>query len=153
MKEKYSRGLRLYSCRNTKFNYVSYVQEGSENKINYIAYSGDGEKSSGVFGATGLSTETEQQMLKAKLRKTDSVIWHGFISFAEGFGQKYVGSVEDAIRLMSTEMPVFLRDAGFTPENVVWYTGLHENTLKKADDITSNFPVAQTGSNNHTYSA
>lgn len=130
LREKYGGERRFYSC-NQKYNYVSYTNDGSKEKIDYIAYSGDGEKSSGVFTKDGLLNKEQQQKLKEKLRKTKSVIWHGFISFQQEFGQRYMAGVEEAMRLMNAEMPAFLRSAGFNPENITWYAGLHENTTKK----------------------
>jgi hypothetical protein len=129
-RERYGAARRFYSC-NQDFNYVTYTQKGSAEKIDYIAYSGDREKSFGVFGKEGLLSKPQQQVLKDKLRKTKSVIWFGVISFPEAFGQRYVSGTEEAARVMSMELPAFLKKAGFDPDNITWYAGLHENTSNK----------------------
>lgn len=126
--EKYGKKRRFYSCKNAKCNYVNYVQDGSQKSLDYVDYSGNSEKSSGVFNADGLLTKEQRKALKHDLRTTDSVIWHGFISFTEDFGNLYCNDYESAYRMMKTEFPRFLKSAGLNPDNVVWYAGLHENT-------------------------
>lgn len=127
---KYGDKRRFYSC-NQEFNYVSYTNRGSKEKTDYVAYSGDREKSFGVFGQDGLMNKKEQSTLKSKLRDTKSIVWYGVIAPRKEFGDKYLGDNEDAMRLMKTEMPRFLKSAGLNPDNVTWYAGLHENTQKK----------------------
>ena len=129
VKKEYGRARRFYSCKG-KRNYVNYVNEGSEEKIDYVKYSGDNEKSCGVFGWNGLLNERQQASLKEQLRQIKSVIWYGVMSFDTEFGNKYVKH-EDAVRLMQTELPRFFKNAGFKPENMTWYAGLHENTKNK----------------------
>ena len=46
--EKYGEKRKFYSGRNAD-DYLKYMDKGSEEKIDYIAYSGDDEKSCGVF--------------------------------------------------------------------------------------------------------
>jgi hypothetical protein len=132
-KKKFGRARRFYGCHNGNGdrNYVNYVNDGSKEKIDYVAYSGDGEKSCGAFDRSGLMDEKRRAELKKKLRTTGSVIWYGFISFTTEFGNRYVNGQEDACRLMATELPKFFRAAGFDPENITWYAGLHENTLHR----------------------
>lgn len=129
-KEKYGRARKFYSC-NGRRDHVSYVNEGSKEKIDYVAYSGDNEKSHGVFNQSGLLTGQQQAALKKQLRGTKSVIWYGVLSFTTEFGNKYVKNNDDALRLMQTELPGFFKDAGFNEGNMTWYAGLHENTKHK----------------------
>lgn len=130
LEKRYGDRRKFYSC-NKGFNYVSYVNDGSKEKIDYIAYSGDNEKSSGVFDKNGLISKKQQNALKKQLRKTKSVIWDCVISFKKEFGDKYMGGYEDAYRLMKTEFPRFLKAAGLNPDNITWYSGLHTNTDNK----------------------
>ena len=118
----------FYSCNNKKYNYVNYIQSGSKKSIDYVSYSGNREKSHGIFDADGLLSKKQCSALKSKLRKTESVIWHGFISFSEEFGQNYCNNYETAQKMMKLEFPRFLTAAGLNPDNVIWYAGLHENT-------------------------
>lgn len=130
LQKRYGDKRRFYSC-NQDYNYVGYVNDGSKEKINYVTYSGNNEKSSGVFGKDGLLSKKEISALKNKLRKTKSVIWDALISFKSEFGERYMGGHEDALRLMQTEFPRFLKSAGLNPDNITWYAGLHENTDNK----------------------
>ena len=126
--EKYGAKRRFYSCKNSKYNYVDYVQDGSKKPLDYVDYSGNSEKSTGVFNADGLLTKEQRKEIKKALSETKSVIWHGFISFTEEFGNLYCNDYESAYRMMKTEFPRFLKSAGLNPKNVIWYAGLHENT-------------------------
>lgn len=126
--EKYGAKRRFYSCKNSKYNYVDYVQDGSKKPLDYVDYSGNSEKSTGVFNADGLLTKEQRKSIKKALSETKSVIWHGFMSFTEEFGNLYCNDYESAYRMMKTEFPRFLKSAGLDPKNVIWYAGLHENT-------------------------
>lgn len=120
----------FYSCKND-FDYVGYVNKGSKEQLDYISYSGDNEKSLGIFNQNGLLNEKDISELRNRLRTTRSVIWHGVISFTEEFGNKYCDTYEKAYNLMKTELPRFLKNAGLNPKNVIWYAGLHTNTDNK----------------------
>lgn len=120
----------FYSCKND-FDYVGYVNKGSKEQLDYISYSGDNEKSLGIFNQYGLLNEKDISELRNRLRTTRSVIWHGVISFTEEFGNKYCDTYEKAYNLMKTEMPRFFKNAGLNPKNIIWYAGLHTNTDNK----------------------
>ena len=120
----------FYSSNQTR-DYVEYVNSGSKEKIDFVEYSGNKEKSHGIFNADGLMEKSEVKELRNELKQTKSVIWHGVISFTEEFGNTYCDTTEKAIAMMKVEMPKFFRNAGFTPENIKWFAGLHENTDKK----------------------
>lgn len=120
----------FYSCKND-FDYVGYVNKGSKEQLDYISYSGDNEKSLGIFNQDGLLNEKDISELRNRLRTTRSVIWHGVISFTEEFGNKYCDTYEKAYILMKTEMPRFFKNAGLNPKNIIWYAGLHTNTDNK----------------------
>lgn len=120
----------FYSSNQTR-DYVEYVNSGSKEKIDFVEYSGNKEKSHGIFNADGLMEKSEIKELRNELKQTKSVIWHGVISFTEEFGNTYCDTTEKAIAMMKVEMPKFFRNAGFTPENIKWFAGLHENTDNK----------------------
>ena len=124
---EFERERKFYSCGG-KYNYVDYVHTGSKEKIDFVEYSGNNEKSSGVFTEKGLLTNSEKLELKHKLRVTKSPIWHGLISFEEIFGKTKCDNYEIAYELMKSEFPKFLRNAGIEPNNIEWFAGLHENT-------------------------
>lgn len=112
-------------------DYLKYVNKGSNEKLDYVEYSGNKEKSHGVFNEKGLMTSEMIKEMRTMLRKTDSPIWHGVISFTEEFGDTYCNTFEKAFELMKNELPKFFKNAGLIPENIVWYAGLHENTDNK----------------------
>ncbi len=124
--EKYGAKRKFYSCNQTQ-DYLTYIDTGTKQKTDYISYSGDREKSSGVFGKNGLLTGKERKELREKLRTTKSIIWDCLLTFQPEFGQTYCNDYEQAYEMMKREMPRFLKDAGFNPDNVVWYAGLHTN--------------------------
>ena len=121
---------RFYSS-NKDDDYLKYVNKGSNEKLDYVEYSGNKEKSHGVFNEKGLMTSEMIKEMRTMLRKTDSPIWHGVISFTEEFGDTYCNTFEKAFELMKNELPKFFKNAGLIPENIVWYAGLHENTDNK----------------------
>ena len=121
---------KFYSC-NQENDYVHYVNSGSNEKVDFVAYSGNEEKSHGLFNQNGLMNKEDVKELRTKLRKTNSVIWHGVISFTEEFGNRYCNTTEKAIKLMKRVWPKFLKEAGLNPDNIIWYAGLHENTDNK----------------------
>lgn len=121
---------RFYSS-NKEDDYLKYVNKGSNEKLDYVEYSGNMEKSHGVFNENGLMKSETIKELRNKLRTTDSPIWHGVISFTEEFGDKYCNTYEKAYEMMKKELPKFFKNAGLIPENIIWYAGLHENTDNK----------------------
>ena len=124
--EKYGEKRKFYSC-NKADDYLKYMDKGSKEKIDYIEYSGDDEKSCGVFDKTGLMTSRGKQKLRKRLRETKSVIWDCLLMFQPEFGQRYCNDFEQAYEMMKREMPRFLKDAGFNPDNITWYAALHTN--------------------------
>ena len=91
--DKFSDKRDFYSC-NKHYNYVSYVQSGSQSTINYVDYSGNNEKSKGIFNQNGLLDEISIKQLKRDLSKTRSCIWHGVISFESNFGNTFCQKIE-----------------------------------------------------------
>lgn len=131
--DKYSEKRAFYSCNKTDIDHLAYIDKGSkeqmdENVMDYVCYSGNDEKSQGVFNENGLMSRKEKAELRKSLRNTQSVIWHGIISFEDAFGKRHMADWKDAHRLMSLELPKFLKSAGFDPDKIEWFAGLHENT-------------------------
>lgn len=125
--QRYRKERLFYSCRDN-YNYLNYVNNGSEKKIDFVDYSGNHEKSTGLFDKNGLCSKEQLAELKKGFRNTKSPIWHGLISFEEFFGKKYCNDYESAYNLMLKKFPKFLKQAGFDPNNIVWCAGLHTNT-------------------------
>ena len=124
--EKYGGKRKFYSSNQTQ-DYLTYVNTGSKEKIDYVAYSGNDEKSCGVFGKNGLMSMKEKKALRQRLRETKSVIWDCLLTFQPEFGQRYCNDYEQAYEMMKRELPRFLKDAGFKPDNITWFAALHTN--------------------------
>ena len=121
---------RFYSS-NKEYDYVKYVNTGSKEKLDYVAYSGNNEKSKGIFNENGLLNAEQIKELRTNLRTTKSTIWHGVISFTEYFGNVNCDTYKKAYELMKSQLPKFFKNANLYPENIVWFAGLHENTDNK----------------------
>jgi len=126
--KKYWKERQFYSCQNSAYNIIGYVQHGSEKKLDFVEYSGNNEKSKGVFDVDGLCTKERIAELKNGFKDTQSHIWHGLITFEEQFGKKYCNSYEKAYELVKSQLPRFFTRAGLDKDNIVWFAGFHENT-------------------------
>lgn len=121
---------RTFYDSNQKDDYLAYMDKGikSGEGIDYLDYTGNEEKSSGVFNADGILSKADKKALREKLRKTDSIIWDIVISFEKEFGEQNVYTAEQAQALLKRVLPRFFREIGLKPENITWYAGLHTNT-------------------------
>ena len=124
-----SKGREFYSS-SERNDYLDYVEKGIKvnREIDYLDYAGDGEKSSGVFTAEGITPKAEMKELRKALRETKSCIWDCVVSFEEGYGKRNVYDWIQAKDLLNKTLPAFFRSVGLDPDNVVWYAGLHTNT-------------------------
>ena len=126
--KKYWKERQFYSCQNSGYNIIGYVEHGSEQRIDFVQYSGNNEKSKGVFDINGLCSKERIAELKNGFKNTKSHIWHGLITFEEMFGKTYCNNYEKAYELIKSEFPKFLTRAGFDKNNIEWFAGFHENT-------------------------
>lgn len=133
---------RTFYDSNQKDDYLAYMDKGikSGESIDYLDYTGNEEKSSGVFNADGILSKADKKALREKLRKTDSIIWDIVISFEKEFGEQNVYNAEQAQALLKRVLPRFFRESGLKPENITWYAGLHTNTdnryaLSRSNDL------------------
>ena len=121
---------RAFYDSTQKDDYIAYMDKGIKSTvgIDYLDYAGNEEKSSGIFNALGTLTKADRKALREKLRATDSIIWDMVISFEENYGEQNVYNANQARELLCKVLPKFFRQAGFKPENITWYAGLHTNT-------------------------
>ena len=121
---------RSFYDSSDKNDYLEYVSHGiNQNKeIDYIDYSGDEEKSSGVFNQLGLLSKVDKKKLREKLRNSNSCIWDMVISFKGEFGLNNLKDYQDALDLINKLFPKFIKDTGLEMDNITWYAGLHTNT-------------------------
>ena len=121
---------RSFYDSSDKNDYLEYVSQGiNQNKvIDYIDYSGDEEKSSGVFNQFGLLSKVDKKKLREKLRNSNSCIWDMVISFKGEFGLNNLKDYQDALDLINKIFPKFIKECGLEMDNIIWYAGLHTNT-------------------------
>lgn len=121
---------RAFYDSSQKDDYLAYMDKGikSTKSIDYLDYTGNEEKSSGIFNANGVLFKEDKKALRESLRKTESIIWDVVISFEEQYGNKNMYNAEQAQELLRKILPKFFREIGFKPENITWYAGLHTNT-------------------------
>lgn len=121
---------RSFYDSSNKNDYLEYLSQGiNQNKeIDYIDYSGDEEKSSGVFNQLGLLSKADKKKLREKLRNSKSCIWDMVISFKGEFGLNNLKDYQDALELINKLFPKFIKECGLEIDNITWYAGLHTNT-------------------------
>lgn len=121
---------RVFYSSNSKDDYLGYIDKGVKlNKdIDYLDYTGDLEKSSGVFNQTGLLNYDSKRLIREALRNTKSCIWDLVISFEHEYGLKNVDNYEDTLELVKNVLPQFFKALKLKEDNVIWFAGLHTNT-------------------------
>ena len=62
---------QFYSCQDPSDNYVGYVNNGSEKKLDFVEYSGNKEKSTGVFDSNGICSKERIKELKNGLKTAE----------------------------------------------------------------------------------
>ena len=129
-KDKTNQDKRNYYSSNKYDDYLKYVATGIKDleKLDFVEYSNNSTKSSGIFNQNGLMSKEQIADFRKNLRETNSVIWSGIISFEENFGKKWCGCYEQAYSLVKSELPKYFKRAGLNPDNIEWFSGLHENT-------------------------
>jgi len=125
--DEYTRQRKFYSSRQEN-DFIKYIVNGSKDPHDFVEYSGNEEKSEGIFNQDGLLDYHSRQSLRGRLRQTKSLIWKGFISFESEFGKDKCHSYEQALDLMKHEFPRFLNKAGLDAKNITWFAALHTNT-------------------------
>lgn len=112
-----------------EYNYFSYSLNNKKvvknaNAEHYFTREGT---NTGLFNLKGVLNEEQKQALKAKLKSTKSIIWHGFVSFDEDVSRGF-NTQENAIKFMRQTFGGFLERAGFKKDNIELYCSLHDDT-------------------------
>ena len=121
---------RKFYSSNKYNDYVKYIDTGIKDlkNIDFVEYSNNSTKSSGIFNQDGKMTRTKIAETREHLRKTESPIWSGVVSFESEFGLTWCNNYRQAQHIMQSELPKFFKRAGLNPDNIEWFAGLHENT-------------------------
>ena len=111
------------------YNFFSYALDGKKvvknaNAEHYFTREGT---NSGLFNFDGAMSKEQVSDLKAKLKNTKSVIWHGFISFDEETSKGF-NTQENAVKFMCQTFRAFLQRTHLNEKNVELYAALHDDT-------------------------
>lgn len=112
-----------------EYNYFSYSLDGKKvcknaNAENYFTREGT---NTGLFDMDGAIDEAKKREIKARLKDTKSIIWHGFISFDDKTSLGFCNQ-ENCVKFMRQTFGGFLERAGFKKSNVQLFCSLHEDT-------------------------
>lgn len=111
------------------YNYFTYTLNGQKvsknaNAEDYFTRSGT---NTGLFNMDGPIDEEKKNKIKARLKDTESTIWHGFISFDDETSRGFTNQ-ENCVKFMCQTFGSFLERAGFKKSNIELYCSLHEDT-------------------------
>lgn len=113
----------------SSYNFFTYALNGKKvtknaNAEHYFTREG---VNSGLFNFEGAMNDAQIEELKAKLKDTDSIIWHGFVSFEEQFTDAF-STQENAIKFMRQTFRAFFEHTHLKRDNLEFYAALHEDT-------------------------
>ncbi|MCM1441354.1 MAG: relaxase MobL [Roseburia sp.] len=115
-----------------EYNYFTYTLNGQKvaknaNAEHYFTREGT---NTGLFNMDGAIDEQKKNELKARLKDTESTIWHGFISFDDETSRGFTNQ-ENCVKFMNQTFGAFLERAGFKKSNIELYCSLHEDTAHR----------------------
>ena len=111
----------------THGNFMDYVSRQG-------TFAGKGEagghapSGTGVFGRHGAIEGKALENLRAELKKTKSIIWHGVISPRKEVGDKLLADKAAAMEFMNANFDRFLNMTHLKAKNVEWYAGWHDDS-------------------------
>ncbi len=113
----------------SEYNYFSYTLNDKKvvkNKDAEHYFTREGTNG-GLFDLKGVLNSQQIKELKDKLANTQSIIWHGFISFDESLTENF-SSQENAIKFLNQTFGVFIERTHLKKDNICLYASLHEDT-------------------------
>ncbi|MCM1360132.1 MAG: hypothetical protein NC132_06455 [Corallococcus sp.] len=106
------------------YNYFTYILNGQKVEKNKNAESYFTRTGSGLFGFDGEFSEQQIAALKERLKNTQSIIWHGFISFDQLTSMGFT-SMEQAEKFIKQTFGAFLSKTHLKKDNVELFAALH----------------------------
>lgn len=117
---------RKFFDLSAEYNYFSYILNGE--KVQKFATAEDyftkSNANEGLFDLDGVMSDKKIAQLKAKLSETESIIWHGFLSFDEETSKGFK-TQEQAVKFMRQSFGAFLERTHLDPKNIELYAALH----------------------------
>lgn len=111
----------FYSCNNTEYNIIDYLSRESATQKNLtqeqketilemqkgmipekdiLNYISERPGANGLFSKDGMIPKEKLKDIKEKLKKSESIIWEGVISFETKYGKENCNTCEQALNLM-----------------------------------------------------
>ncbi len=127
-REKYEARRKFYNLT-SEYNFFTYALDNKKvvkNKDAEHYFTREGTNG-GLFDMNGVLSDEQVAELKEELAKTESIIWHGFISFEEQYNEVF-DVQENAVKFLKQTFNVFLERTHLKPKNVRLYASLHDDT-------------------------
>ena len=108
------------------YNYFNYTLQGKKIQKNATAEDYF-QKSTGLFNLDGAISEEKMEDLRKQLATTDSIIWHGVVSFDEATSSGFE-TEEAAINFMRKTFSTMFDATPLDLNNIELYASLHKDT-------------------------
>ena len=111
------------------YNYFTYALNDKKTVKNkdaedYFTRSGSNE---GLFDTKGALSKEQVAEIKEKIANTESIIWHGFISFEEELAPAF-DTQENAVKFLNQTFNAFIDRTHLKRDNICLYASLHDDT-------------------------
>lgn len=112
-----------------EYNYFSYTLNGKKVVKNKDAeqYYTRGGTNGGLFDTKGTLSEEQVNEIKDCLKNTNSIIWHGVISFDDDTSKGFE-TQENAIKFMDQTFNAFIDRTTLNRNNIILFASLHKDT-------------------------
>lgn len=111
-----------------EYNYFTYTLNGKKvvkNKDAEQYYTRGG--AGGLFNLKGTISEDEVREIKAQLKESRSIIWHGIISFDDDTSKGFE-TQENAVKFLNQTFNAFIDRTQLNRNNICVYASLHKDT-------------------------
>ena len=119
---------RKFYDMTAEYNYFSYTLNGKKvvkNKDAEQYYTRGG--AGGLFNLKGTISEDEVREIKAQLKESRSIIWHGIISFDDDTSKGFE-TQENAVKFLNQTFNAFIDRTQLNRNNICVYASLHKDT-------------------------
>ena len=119
---------RKFYAGTSNYNIFNYVQSAKKVCKKYERYEDYINKCrTGLFNRKGVLSEEDLKRIRKDLATTNSLIWHGFISFNSEMSEK-MQCQEDCVNFLKHNFNVIFEKSKINPDNIELIAGLHTDT-------------------------
>lgn len=118
---------RQYYDMTAKYNYFTYTLNGKKTQKNKDIHQYMTKCGTPLFNMDKVYSKEELNQLKKRLKNSESIIWHGFISFDQETSKGF-NDTESAQHFLKSTMTVLFERAGLNPKNIELYASIHFDT-------------------------